>query len=108
MKQTTAKLALLAFAFSSLAPLLAADAKEVNALIRCHEGKFDAMNAVSQLTKDINPQDGKIGGWSGIGAYPDGHMEGESVFVSAPYTISAPVFVTVKDTTWACVTVQKQ
>jgi hypothetical protein len=83
------------------------DGKEVSALIKCHEGKFDAMNAVSQLTAEIGTGPA-VYGWSGIGAYPDGHMDGEMVYVRAPFTVSAPTFTLVGDTTWACVTVQKR
>ena len=92
---------------SSAASAFATDGKEVSSLIKCHEGKFDAMNAVSQLTAEISGSDA-VYGWSGIGAYPDGHMDGELVLVRAPFTVSAPTFTLVGDTTWACVTVQKR
>ena len=79
---------------------------EVSHLIKCHEGKFDAMNAVSQLTYDVSKD--AVYGWSGIGGYPDGKMEGDLVTIKAPFNVSAPTFVQVKDVTWACVTVSKQ
>ena len=83
----------------------AAEPKEVRHLIRCHEGKFDAINAVSQLTADL--EGNEVYGWSGIGATPGGIMKGESVVVRGPFTVSAPTFVQVKNVTWACVTVSK-
>jgi hypothetical protein len=98
----------LALAFLTAASAMAGDGKEVDSLIKCHEGKFDAMNAVSQLTAEISGAKGAVFGWSGIGAYPDGHMDGELVFVRAPFTVSAPTFVQVGDTPWACVTIQRR
>ncbi len=83
-------------------------ATEVTALIKCHEGKFDAMNAVSQLTAEISGETQAVYGWSGIGAYPDNHMDGHLVKVSAPFTVSNTSFVAVGDVTYACVTVQKK
>lgn len=83
-------------------------ATEVSALIKCHEGKFDAMNAVSQLTSEISGERGAVYGWSGIGAYPDHHTEGKLVFVKSPYLVSSPTFITVGETSWVCVTIQKQ
>ncbi len=79
--------------------------REVSHLIKCHEGKFDAMNAVSQLTSEISEE--TVYGWSGIGAYPDNSVVGEMVFIKAPFQVSSPTFVQIRNTTYACVTVSK-
>ena len=81
----------------------------VSSLIKCHEGKFDAMNAVSELNQEVSGEAGDVFGWSGIGGYPDGHMDGHLIVVRAPFIVSAPTFVTTPDgTPWACVTVRRK
>jgi hypothetical protein len=97
---------LIAFTLATASSVFASnDPIEVSRLVKCHEGKFDAMNAVSQLTAEIT-QD-TVYGWSGIGAYPDGHLEGQFIEIKAPFQVSATTFVNVKGTAYACVTLSK-
>lgn len=79
---------------------------EVDRLIKCHEGKFDAMDAVGQLNAEITQP--VVYGGSGWSPRPGADNPAyQNIKVSAPFRTSAPVFVTVSDTVWACVTIER-
>ena len=94
-----------------LAPTLARadapEARKVDVVIKCHEGKFTKDDSIGQALRDINDPGGRVYAWHGWYNHESPDPEGGMVYVEKPFVVvNAFMYDAENGTPHTCLTVQ--